>query len=212
MTDSMSREAGSGSAGRKIIVIEFLSLDGVMQAPGGPTEDTSGGFKYGGWTAPLGDEFLGKIMGEQMKEPFELLLGRITYDIFASYWPQHGSDWPGVNESKKYVVSNTLMNPTWENTVVIKDNVVGELKKLKEQAGPDLHVWGSGNLAQTLFKNDLVDELWLKIYPVTLGLGKRLFAEGTIPAAYKLTDYKVSTKGVIVANYERAGEVKTGSY
>ncbi len=197
---------------RKIIVIEFLTLDGVMQAPGGPKEDTSGGFKYDGWTAPLGDEFLEKIMGEQMKGPFELLLGRKTYDIFSSYWPKHGSLWPGVNKARKYVVSKTLMNPTWENTVVIKDNVVSELKRLKSQDGPDLKVWGSGNFAQTLFKNDLADELWLKIYPVTLGTGKRLFAEGTIPAAFKLTKAEVSPKGVIVANYERAGAVKTGSF
>lgn len=196
---------------RKIIVIEFITLDGVMQAPGGPEEDISGGFKYGGWTAPLGDEFLGKVMGEQMKNPSDLLLGRKTYDIFSAYWPTHGSIWPGVNEAKKYVVSKTLQNPTWENTVAIKDNVVEELRKLKSQNGPDLHVWGSGNLAQTLFKNDLVDELWLKIYPITLGTGKCLFAEGTIPVTWKLTASKVSTKGVIVANYERAGEVKTGS-
>jgi dihydrofolate reductase len=196
---------------RKLIVIEFITLDGVMQAPGGPEEDTSGGFKYGGWTAPLGDDFLGKVMGEQMKEPFELLLGRKTYDIFSAYWPKHGSIWPGVNEAQKYVVSRTLENPTWKNTVVIKDNVVEEIKKLKSGNGPDLKVWGSGNLAQTLFKDDLVDELWLKIYPITLGSGKRLFAEGVIPAAWKLTLSKVSPKGVIVANYERAGEVKTGS-
>jgi dihydrofolate reductase len=197
---------------RKIIVIEFITLDGVMQAPGGPEEDTSGGFKYGGWTAPLGDEFLGNIMGEQMKGPFEMLLGRYTYDIFSSYWPTHESGWPGVNKAKKYIVSKTQINPTWENTVVIKDNVIEEIRKLKSQNEPDLHVWGSGNFAQTLFKNDLVDELWLKIYPITLGSGKRLFAEGTMPAAFKLTDCKVSPAGVIIANYERAGEVKTGSF
>jgi len=196
---------------RKIIVIEFLTLDGVMQAPGGPKEDTSGNFKYCGWSAPLGDDFLGNVMGEQMRQPDSLLLGRKTYDIFSSYWPQHESSWPGVNKAKKYVVSSTIVNPTWENTVVIKDNVVEELKNLKNQDGPDLHVWGSGNLAQTLFKNDLVDELWLKIYPIVLGAGNRLFAEGTIPAAFKLTDSKVSPSGVIIANYVRNGEVKTGS-
>ena len=197
---------------RKIIVIEFITLDGVMQAPGGPEEDTSGGFKYGGWTAPLGDESLGKIMGEQMKAPFELLLGRKTYDIFAGYWPKHGSVWPGVNDAKKYVVSKTLTNPAWENTTVISDNVVEELKNLKSQDGLDLKVWGSGNLAQTLFKNDLIDELWLKIYPITLGTGKKLFESGTIPAAWKLTNSEVTPKGVVVANYERSGEVKTGSF
>ncbi len=197
---------------RKIIVIEFLTLDGVMQAPGGPEEDTSGGFRFGGWTAPLQDEVLGKVMEEQMKNPTDLLLGRKTYDIFAHYWPEHGDIWPGVNKARKYVVSKNLTNPTWENTVVIQDNVAEELKKLKSESGPDLHVWGSGNLAQTLFKNNLVDELWLKIYPVTLGTGKKLFAEGTIPAAWKLIESKVSTKGVIVASYERAGEVQTGSF
>lgn len=196
---------------RKLIVIEFITLDGVMQAPGGPEEDTSGGFKYGGWSAPLGDEFLGKIMGEQMKGPFELLLGRKTYDIFSSYWPEHGLIWPGVNESGKYVVSTTLTNPTWKNTTVIAGNVVEELKKLKSQGGPDLKVWGGGNLAQTLFKHDLVDEMWLKIYPIILGSGKKLFDEGTIPATWKLTQINVSPKGVIIANYERAGDVKTGS-
>jgi dihydrofolate reductase len=201
---------------RKIFVIEFITLDGIMQAPGGPDEDTSDGFKYGGWSAPLGDEFLDKVMGEQMKGPFELLLGRKTYDIFSSYWPSHEAAWPGVNKAIKYVVSKTINNPTWENTVVIKDNVVETLRKLKSHppagGGPDLRVWGSGNFVQTLFKNDLVDELWLKIYPITLGSGKRLFAEGVIPAAYKLIDSKVTPSGVIVANYERAGEVKTGSY
>ena len=196
---------------RKIIIIEFITLDGVMQAPGGPEEDTSGGFKYGGWTAPFGDEFMGKAMAEQMKEPFELLLGKITYDIFASYWPDHGSIWPGVNKSKKYVVSDTEFSPTWENSVVIKDDVVEEIKKLKNQDGPDLRIWGSGNLAQTLLKNDLADELWLKIFPVTLGSGKKLFAQGTIPASFKLIDSKVSPAGVIFANYKRGGKVKTGT-
>ncbi len=196
---------------RKIIVIEFITLDGVMQAPGGPEEDTSGGFKYGGWTAPYFDEFSGKAMGEQMKQPFALLLGKKTYDIFSSYWPEHAAGWPGVNEATKYVVSDTPINPTWENTIVIQENVVEELKKLKNQDGPDLKVWGSGNLAQTLLKNDLVDELWIKIFPITLGQGKKLFAEGTIPTAFKLTGIKISPTGVIFANYERTGEVKTGS-
>jgi dihydrofolate reductase len=197
---------------RKIIVIEFITLDGVMQAPGGPAEDTSDGFKYGGWSVPFADGLLGKTMAEQMKEPFELLLGRKTYDIFAGYWPQHEDMWPGVNKATKYVVSKTPMSPTWENTVVLKDNVVDGLRELKKQDGPNLHVWGSGNFVQTLFKNDLVDELWLKIYPITLGSGKRLFAEGVVPVAYKLMDSKVTPSGVIVANYERAGEIKTGSF
>ena len=195
---------------RKIIALEFISLDGVIQAPGGPEEDTSGGFKYGGWTAPYGDEFFGKVMAEQMAGEYDLLLGRKTYDIFAGYWPNHSEVWPQVNKITKYAVSKTLTNPEWENTVVIKDDT--ELKKLKESDGPALQVYGSGNLMQTLLKHDLVDELWLKIYPVTLGNGKRLFAEGTIPAAFELFESKISPKGVIVASYKRAGEVKTGSF
>jgi dihydrofolate reductase len=197
---------------RKIIVLEFISLDGIMQAPGGPEEDPSNGFKYGGWTVPYFDEFSGKMMGEQMKQPFSLLLGRKTFEIFAGYWPKHADGWPGVNEATKYVVSNTLTKPDWENSVVISGDVVEELKKLKAQDGPDLKVWGSANLIQTLLKHDLIDELKLKIFPITLGSGKRLFAEGTIPAAFKLTDSKVSPSGVIFANFERAGEVKTGSF
>jgi dihydrofolate reductase len=197
---------------RKIIVTEFVTLDGVVQAPGGPTEDTSGGFKYGGWTVPYFDDFSGNVMGEQMKQPFNLLLGRKTFEIFASYWPQHEDQWPGVNDAVKYVVSNTMDKHEWKNSIFIKGDVVKEIKKLKTQDGPDLKVWGSGNLVQTLLKNDLVDELWLKIFPITLGLGKRLFADGTIPVAFKLTDSKVSPSGVIIANYERAGEVKTGSF
>lgn len=197
---------------RKIIVLEFITLDGVIQAPGGPEEDTSGGFKYGGWTVPYFDDFMGKVMGEQMKQPFDLLLGRKTYEIFAGYWPQHESDWPGVNEAKKYVASYDDMVLEWENSVLLKDDVVEELKRLKVGDGPNLHIYGSGNFVQTLLKHDLVDELWLKIFPITLGPGKRLFAEGAIPAAFKLTSSSVSPMGVIIANYERAGEVKTGSF
>ena len=197
---------------RKIIVLTFLSLDGVMQAPGGPTEDTSGGFKYGGWTFPYFDDFAGDVMAEQMKQPFSLLLGRKTFDIFAGYWPQHADVWPGINEATKYVVSNTLTESSWQNSIFIKGDVVEELKKLKAGDGPDLQVYGSGNLIQTLLKNDLVDELWLKTFPVTLGSAKKLFVEGTIPAAWELTDSKISPKGVIFANYKRGGEVKTGSF
>ncbi len=197
---------------RKIVVLEFMTLDGVMQAPGGPEEDTSGGFKYGGWTVPSFDEFSGKIMGEQMKGPFNLLLGRKTFEIFASYWPQHADGWPGVNEATKYVVSNTLAGADWENSIVVSGDVVEKITELKTQDGPDLQVWGSGNFVQTLLKHDLVDILRLKIFPIILGSGKRLFAEGTIPAAFKLTDSQVSPSGVIFANYERAGEVETGSF
>jgi dihydrofolate reductase len=195
---------------RKIIVLSFISLDGVMQAPGGPEEDTSGGFKYGGWTFPYFDDFAGKVMEEQMSKEVEYLLGRKTFEIFANYWPQHAQDWPMINIMKKYVVSTTLTDPKWENSIVLKTDE--EIKKLKEEEGPDLQVHGSGNLIQTLLKHDLVDELWLKTYPVTLGPGKRLFADGTMPAAFTLTDSKVSPSGVIFANYKRAGEVKTGSF
>jgi dihydrofolate reductase len=197
---------------RKIIVLSFISLDGVMQAPGGPEEDTSGGFKYGGWTVPYFDDFLGQAMSEQMGKPFDLLLGRKTFEIFASYWPQHEADWPGINDVTKYVASTTLAEHEWKNSVFLKDDVVGEIKKLKEQDGPDLQVYGSSNLIQTLLEHDLVDELWLKIFPVTLGNGKRLFAEGTIPGSFTLIESKASPSGVIVASFKRAGEVKTGSF
>ena len=197
---------------RKIIVLSFISLDGVMQAPGGPKEDTSGGFKYGGWTFPYFDEFSGKIMAKQMSMPLALLLGRKTYDIFAGYWPEHESDWPGINSATKYVASKTLKKSKWENSVIINKNVVEELKKLKKGSGPDLQVHGSGNFIQTLLKNDLVDELWLKFFPVTLGPGKKLFDKGTIPAAFKLVESKTSPSGVIFALYKREGKVKTGSF
>lgn len=197
---------------RKIIVLSFISLDGVMQAPGGPQEDTSGDFKYGGWTVPYFDETAGKIMGEQMSKSADLLLGRKTFEIFASYWPQHESDWPGINTITKYVVSTTLKKTDWNNSVFINDNAVEELKKLKAQDGPDLQVHGSGNLIQTLLKHDLVDELWLKIFPVALGKGKKLFADGAVPAAFKLINSQATPTGVIFASYKRAGEVKTGSF
>lgn len=193
---------------RKIIVLEFLTLDGIMQAPGGPEEDTSGNFKFGGWTAPFFDEMSGKEMGKQMKGEYDLLLGHKTYDIFAGYWPQHVEGWPQVNKITKYVVSKTVKKTTWENTVVVKD--IQELKKLKNANGPDLQVYGSSGLVQTLMEHDLVDEFWLKIFPVTLGTGKRLFDKGTIPASFTLIESKISPSGVIFASYKRAGEVKTG--
>lgn len=195
---------------RKLIVLSMITLDGVIQAPGGPEEDTSGGFKYGGWVAPYGDDFLFNVMGREMSERSDLLLGRKTYEIFAGYWPHHAADWPGINEVKKYVASHdSSLNLDWENSTLLVGNVAEEVKKLKSENGSNLHIYGSGNLIQTLLKHDLVDELRLKIFPITLGPGKRLFAEGTIPAAFKLTDSKVSPKGVIVANYKRAGDVKT---
>ncbi len=199
---------------RKIIVLSFITLDGVMQAPGGPEEDTSGGFTYGGWTVPYFDEEAGKIMNEQMGHPFDLILGRKTYDIWKAYWPQHNEGVIGtsINAATKYVASTTLTESDWQKTVILKENVAEEIKKLKQSDGPELQVQGSGNLIQTLLKNDLVDELWLKIFPITLGIGKKIFVEGTIPAAFKLTDSKVSPRGVIFANYERAGKVETGSF
>ena len=195
---------------KKIIALTFITFDGVMQAPGGPQEDTDGGFKYGGWVVPYFDERLGQIMHEQMTKPLDLLLGRRTYELFASYWPTHESEWPGINSSTKYVVSTTRADSLWDNTVFIQDNVVEEIRRLKQQDGPDLQVHGSSQLLQTLLKHDLVDELWLKIFPVTIGSGKRLFGEGTIPAAFKLTHAEITPGGVIVASYARAGEVKTG--
>lgn len=197
---------------RKIIVLEFVSLDGVIQAPGGPQEDTDGNFKYGGWIVPYFDERSGDIMQEQMSRTRALLLGRKTYEIFAYYWPTHESAWPGINSATKYVVSDTLTASLWDNTVIIKDNVVEEIRSLKQQDGPDLQVYGSSRLLQTLLKHDLADELLLKIFPVTLGTGKRLFGEGTLPAAFTLTHSEATPRGVIIANYERAGEVQTGSF
>jgi dihydrofolate reductase len=197
---------------RKIIVLSFITLDGVMQGPGGPTEDTSGNFTHGGWTVPYFDEYLGNVMAEQLSRPFDLLLGRKTFEIFASYWPHHPEEGPEINKATKYVASNTLRTHEWSKSVFLSGNVVDEIKKLKEQDGPDLQVHGSGELIQTLMEHDLVDEFWLKIFPVTLGLGKRLFAKGTIPASFTLVDSKTSPTGVIVTTLKRAGEVKTGSF
>ena len=197
---------------RKIIVLTFITLDGVMQGPGGPTEDTSGNFTYGGWTVPYFDEFLGQVMTEQMGRPFDLLLGRKTFEIFASYWPQHQEEGAGINQATKYVASKTLTTHDWSKSVFLKGNVEDEIKKLKQQDGLDLQVHGSGNLIQALLEHDLIDEFWLKIFPVTLGMGKRLFDKGTIPASYTLVESKSSPSGVIIATFKRAGEVKTGSF
>ena len=203
---------------RKIIVLSFITLDGVMQAPGGPGEDTSGGFEYGGWTVPYfeEDDLLGQVMDEQTGHPFDLLLGRKTYDIFDGYWPhQDESTTPFArkfNKARKYVASRSPIKLDWNNSVLLQEYIVEEIKKLKAQDGPELQVYGSADFIQTLLKNDLVDELWLKIFPVTLGTGKRLFTEGVIPATFELTNSKVSPSGVIIANIERAGEVETGSF
>jgi dihydrofolate reductase len=192
---------------RRIIVFSMITLDGVMQAPGGPGEDTSGGFKYGGWTASYGDELFGRIMQEEMK-PADYILGRKTFEIFAAYWPQHADFWPGINNGKKYVLSQTMEKSDWKNTIFLKD--LADIEKLKQSEGGDIHVWGSSKLIQGLFKHDLVDELRLKIYPLMLGEGKKLFENGVIPAAFTLTESQVTSKGVIIASYKRAGDVITG--
>ena len=197
---------------RKIIVLEHISLDGVIQAPGGPEEDTSNGFAYGGWSAPYSDESIGTALIKKMNMPFDLLLGRKTFDIWAGYWPQHADVWPGVNTATKYVASNTMTSHEWQPSVFLNGDIADKITKIKQQQGPDLHVWGSGVLLQTLMKHDLVDTFWLMIYPITLGSGKRLFADGTIPAAFKVTESTVGSSGVILVNYERAGAVQTGSY
>lgn len=193
---------------RKIIVLSFITLDGVMQAPGGPEEDTSGGFKYGGWTAPYNDEVSGKVMEKQLP-PADLLLGRKTYEIFANYWPQHADYWPGVNEVTKYVLSNTMKESDWENTEFLTS--VDDIKKLKNSEGSDIKIWGSHELVQLLLEHDMVDEFWLNIHPVILGKGKRLFSDSAMPAAFTLVESTATPTGVIMANYKRAGEVKTGT-
>jgi len=195
---------------RKLTVLEHISMDGVIQAPGGPEEDTSGGFAYGGWIAPYSDEVLGTALRRQMNMPFDLLLGRITFDIWEPFWPQHADEWPGVNTATKYVASNTRTSSKWQPSVFLNGDIPEKVAQLKQEQGPDLHVWGSGDLLQTLIKHDLVDAFWLMVYPVTLGAGKRLFADGTIPAAFKVTENVVGSNGVIVVNYERAGAITTG--
>lgn len=193
---------------RKIVVISMITLDGVMQAPGGPEEDTSSGFKYGGWTAPFtdanGSEFFQKNM-----QPAEYLLGRKTFEIWEPYWPKHAEFWPGINDGMKYVLSSTRVTSGWKNTTFLKN--LEDIKELKSSDGPDLQVWGSGRLIQLLLKYDLVDELRLVTYPLTLGQGQKLFAEGTMPAAFTVTESIVMPSGVIMADYKRAGDVKTGT-
>ena len=194
---------------RKIIVLSMISLDGVMQAPGGPKEDTSGGFKYGGWTAPYGDQAYGKAVQQELKQPADYLLGRKTFQIWEDYWPEHADFWPGINDGTKYVLSKTRKKSNWQNSVFLKS--LADIKKLKALKGADIQVWGSSKLIQLLFKNDLVDELRLKIHPLTLGKGKKLFDNGAIPAAFTLIESSVTTTGVILANYKRAGKVATGT-
>lgn len=199
---------------RKITVLSMITLDGVMQAPGGTKEDASGGFKYGGWTAPYGDEVSGREVQKELSQPADYLLGRKTFEIWANYWPEHGDFWPRINEGTKYVFSKKMKKSDplitgWENSVLIKK--LADIKKLKASKGADIQVWGSSKLIQLLLKNDLVDELKLKIYPLTLGKGKKLFENEAIPAAFKLIETVVTPSGVIIAHYKRGGKVKTGN-
>ncbi|MGF7079408.1 dihydrofolate reductase family protein [Mucilaginibacter sp. UYCu711] len=193
---------------RKIIVLSFITLDGVMQAPGGPEEDTENGFKYGGWVAPYSDESSGSTM-RKILEPADLMLGRKTFDIWENYWPQNGERWPGVNEVTKYVLSTTRTKTDWQNCVFL--STVDDIKKLKNTEGADIKIWGSSELVQLLLKHDLVDEFWLMIHPVLLGKGKRLFNDEAMPAAFTLADSTITSTGVVMANYTKAGEVKTGA-
>lgn len=186
----------------------MITLDGVMQAPGGPEEDTSGGFEYGGWTAPYGDEVYGQVVQHELK-PTDYLLGRKTFEIWENYWPAHADFWPGINEGTKYILSGTRERSAWKNTVFLKS--LADIKKLKQSEGRDIQVWGSSELVRLLLKNDWVDELRLKIHPLMLGKGKKLFDNSAIPAAFSLAENTVTTTGVIIASYKRTGEVKTGT-
>ncbi len=201
---------------RRIITTTFVTLDGVMQAPGGPEEDPSDGFAYGGWTAGVDfwDEVAGRAMGAIMDQPFELLLGRRTYDIFASYWPTATVDQDVAvpfNRTIKYVVSRHSIELPWQNSRLITGDVVPQLQQLKEREGPDLWVHGSGDLIQTLLAHDLIDRMLVWTFPVTVGTGKRLFAAGTQPRSLRLTDSKSSTTGVIIATYEPVGQLQVGT-
>lgn len=192
---------------RKIVVLEHISLDGVIQAPGGAEEDTSGGFAHGGWIAPYADEILGRALRKKMNSPFDLLLGRKTFEIWEPYWPQHADAWLNVMQAVKYVASTTRTSSEWQPSVFLNGNIAERVAEIKQGQGPDLHVWGSGNLIQTLMRHDLVDAFWLIIYPITLGGGKRLFADGTTPLAFQVTESEVTSKGVIVVKYERTGTI-----
>ncbi|MDI3330570.1 MAG: dihydrofolate reductase family protein [Micrococcus sp.] len=199
---------------RKLISSTFVSLDGIMQAPGGPDEDRSGGFTLGGWTVPLFDESVGPWLDRTFAAPFDLLLGRRTYEIFAAYWPHHTDSLVGeaFSRAHKYVASHRLVDPTWESTTVLSENVPRQVERLKEQDGPDLLLQGSGNLIQSLLTAELIDEFRVLVFPLLLGSGKRLFAEGTIPTGLRLTAHEASPSGVIMATYERTGPVATGSF
>ena len=200
---------------RRIISSTFISMDGVMQAPGGPEEDPVGGFAFGGWTAPYWDDVMGKLMGENFGKPFDLLLGRKTYDIFAAHWPYQAPDdfvRKGFAAAKKYVATRTLKTFDWVNSVSLGDDPVASLKKIKTENGPDLLIQGSSDFVQTLLANDLIDQIGLWTFPVVLGKGKRLFGKGAMPAAFKLTSSQASTTGVVMSTYVRDGAVKTGNF
>jgi dihydrofolate reductase len=199
---------------RKLIVSTFLTLDGVMQAPGGPGEDDSGGFAHGGWSVNYWDEQMGQVMGEAMSAPFDLVLGRKTYDIFAAYWP-HASEEAGakpLNEATKYVASRGQPALGWSRSVLIEGDAAEGIAALKKSDGPELQVHGSGNLIQTLLRHSLIDQYRLWVFPLVIGSGKRLFADGTVPSGLRLADSKVSTTGVVIGTYEPAGEIVTGSF
>jgi dihydrofolate reductase len=195
---------------RRILVLQHISLDGVIQAPGGPDEDPSNGFTFGGWSAPYQNDELGNALKKHLDTPCDLLLGRKTFDIWEKFWPHHSEFWPNVMTATKYVASNSRTSSDWKPSVFLSGDVAEKVAKLKDESGPEIHVWGSGELLQTLMKHDLVDTYWLMTFPVTLGGGKRLFTDGTIPAAFKVTQNIATSNGVIVTNYERAGDVKVG--
>jgi dihydrofolate reductase len=199
---------------RRLIVSTFLTLDGVMQAPGGPREDDSGGFAQGGWSVNYWDDQMGEVMGEAMSAPFDLVLGRRTYDIFAAHWPRATDDPAAkpLNDATKYVASRSRPTLEWSNSVLIEGDTAEGIAALKREDGPELQVHGSGDLIQTLLRDDLVDEYRLWVFPLVVGSGKRLFSEGTVPAGLKLVDSKVSTTGVVIGTYEPAGEIVTGSF
>lgn len=199
---------------RKIIAAAFVSLDGVMQAPGGPQEDPTGGFTKGGWATGYFDDMLFGVIGEMFDRPFDLLLGRKTYDIFAAHWPYVTDDpiGPLFDRVTKYVATHRPDSLTWKNTRPLGDDVAGALQALKREDGPDLLVQGSSALIQTLLAHDLIDRFQLMVMPLVLGPGKKLFGDGAMPAAMKLASSTVSTTGVVVASYERDGDVRTGSF
>ncbi len=198
---------------RRLIVSTFVTLDGVMQAPGGPGEDDSGGFTHGGWSVNYWDEMMGKVMSEAMSAPFDLVLGRRTYDIFAAYWPTADDEGAKpLNDATKYVASRSRPTLDWDRSVLIEGDVADGVAALKREDGPELQVHGSGNLIQTLLRTGLVDEYRLWVFPVLLGSGKRLFSDGTVPAGLKLVDSKVSTTGVVIGTYRPAGSLVTGSF